>query len=356
MTDELASNYVPLREPVPVTEQIWPEGTMPLVCTTTMAYMHEKFIGQCIEGLLRQRTTFPVEFIIHDDASPDATADIIRDYQGRYPQLLKVIYQQENIHRKSDRYELLAPLREMIRSKYRALCEGDDYWTDPLKLQKQVAILEADQSLAASAHNVLFTDEQNWGNEPIPFATGPTRLLKLEDVAPRRSFHTASLLFRRDAYDKKAAEWLRRGYPSGDKVLNLTLHLAGDIHYSEEIMAVYRRHTGGASTSPDLDRFMHSDTALYRAIAAEFSGSERTYILDCANYYRIEALLFKIRNRGTPKLVLDYIALIPLVGRSRFLPWQKFKLLGKELYFMFRSICNIQLRKYLPGTKTASKR
>ncbi len=326
-----------------------PRNILVSVCMIT--YRHQAFIADAIEGVMMQQLHGRIELLISDDLSPDGTREICKHYQSLYPDRIRLLLPQENLGMIPNFIQCI----EKCRGKYIAICEGDDYWTDPLKLQKQVATLESGSALAASAHNVQFTDEQSGDSKPIPFAKSPSRILSLEDVAPRRAYHTAALMFRRDAYEKKAAEWLRKGYASGDKVLNLALHLAGDIHYSEELMAVYRRHADGASTSPDLDRFMNSDIELYRAIAAEFSGSERTYILDCSNYYRIKSLHFKIRNRGTPKLALDYVALIPLVGRSRFLPWQKFMLLGKELYYMFLSICRIQLRKYLPGTKIASK-
>lgn len=118
------------------------EISLPLVSVCTLTYNHMPYIRQCIEGVLMQRTTFPIELIVHDDASTDGTAGIIREYQERYPDIIISILQKEN------QYSKHIPISATyvwpkIRGKYVAICEGDDYWTDPLKLQKQVDYLEA---------------------------------------------------------------------------------------------------------------------------------------------------------------------------------------------------------------------
>ena len=135
--------FTHLAEPIPITEQNWPEGTIPLVTTKTITYMHEKYIRECIEGILMQKTTFPVQVLIHDDASTDATADIMREYERKYPKLIQCFYQKENTYGKPNRRDLMKDYHDAVAGKYIAICEGDDYWTDPLKLQKQAEFLEA---------------------------------------------------------------------------------------------------------------------------------------------------------------------------------------------------------------------
>lgn len=135
--------YTPLEEPIPITEHKWPEGTKPLVTTRTMAYEEEDYVRACIEGILMQKTTFPVQVMIHDDASTDKTAEIILEYECLYPLLITAYYQSTNSHTSPKKAELIGPFISKIAGKYIALCEGDDYWTDPLKLQKQVEFLEA---------------------------------------------------------------------------------------------------------------------------------------------------------------------------------------------------------------------
>lgn len=112
----------------------------PLVSICCITYNHEKYIRNAIESFLMQRTDFPFEIIIHDDASTDKTADLIREYEKKYPKLIKPIYQTENQYSKG--VNVVSFVYKQSKGKYIAFCEGDDYWTDPLKLQKQVTFLE----------------------------------------------------------------------------------------------------------------------------------------------------------------------------------------------------------------------
>jgi glycosyltransferase involved in cell wall biosynthesis len=114
----------------------------PLVSICCITYNHEKYIQQCLEGFLIQKTTFLFEILIHDDASTDRTADIIREYETKYPDIIKPIYQTENQYSKG---VIVSAVYNWPRAKgkYIALCEGDDYWIDSYKLQKQVDFMEA---------------------------------------------------------------------------------------------------------------------------------------------------------------------------------------------------------------------
>ncbi len=115
-----------LDEPIPITSQQWREGTIPQVSISCITYNHENYIRNAIEGFLMQKTTFPVEILIHDDASTDKTAEIVREYEKKYPQLIKPIYQTENQYSKNN--ALIGRIqRERAVGKYYATCEGDDY-------------------------------------------------------------------------------------------------------------------------------------------------------------------------------------------------------------------------------------
>ncbi|HAX96890.1 MAG TPA: glycosyl transferase family 2, partial [Prolixibacteraceae bacterium] len=130
------------------------ESEQPLVSICCITYNQEKFIRDAIEGFLMQKTKFPIEVIIHDDASTDKTTDIIREYQSAHPDLIRAIYQSENQFSKG-LDQALKHVYGGARGKYIALCEGDDYWTDPLKLQKQVDFMEAHPECTICFHQTL---------------------------------------------------------------------------------------------------------------------------------------------------------------------------------------------------------
>ena len=117
----------------------------PLVAIKCLVYNHEPYLRDCLEGFVMQQTNFPFVAIVHDDASTDGSAAIIREYEEKYPNIIKPIYETENQYSKRDGSlgRIMNAAVDATGAKYVAMCEGDDYWTDPLKLQKQVDFLES---------------------------------------------------------------------------------------------------------------------------------------------------------------------------------------------------------------------
>jgi len=130
-----------LNESTELRNNTFDSEVIPLVSIDCITYNHKQYIRDAIEGFLMQITNFPVEILIHDDASTDGTAEIIREYEKQYPWLIKPVYQTENQYSKHN--GIISKIQyARARGKYLAFCEGDDYWTDPYKLQKQVDFLE----------------------------------------------------------------------------------------------------------------------------------------------------------------------------------------------------------------------
>lgn len=126
--------------------------SLPLVSICCITYNHAPFIRKCLDGFLLQETSFPVEILIHDDASTDGTDGIIREYVEKYPNLILPLFETENQYSQGKQSEIDFYNYQRARGKYIAYCEGDDYWTDPLKLQKQVDFMESHPDYSVCFH------------------------------------------------------------------------------------------------------------------------------------------------------------------------------------------------------------
>src|SRR5690554_6846745 len=175
----------------------------PIVSVCVQTYNHEKYIKECLEGILMQQTTFPFEIILGEDESSDGTREICKAYAEKYPDIIRlflrsrkdVIYVNK---RPTGRFNLLENLK-VTKGKYVAICEGDDYWTDPLKLQKQVDFLEGNSEYSMCFHNAKFLYQgENHLNRP--FRDIETREYSGQEILRVWTIPTASVVFRTQAY------------------------------------------------------------------------------------------------------------------------------------------------------------
>lgn len=147
-------------------------NTKPLVSLCCTTYNHAPYIRKCLDGFLMQKTSFPIEILIYDDCSTDGNQEIIKEYEAKYPDLIFPIYATENQFSKGVVVDFFSYRR--ARGKYITMCEGDDYWTDPLKLQKQVDFMEANPEYSVCFHSLtnynVYTGEY--------FETTPTKLMR----------------------------------------------------------------------------------------------------------------------------------------------------------------------------------
>jgi glycosyltransferase involved in cell wall biosynthesis len=305
--------YTPLIEPIPIIEQVWPEGTIPLVHTRTMTYNHENFIRDCIEGILIQKTTFPVQVLIHDDASCDKTASIIKEYELKYPHLIKVFYQEENSYSSPDKIKK----REMFNSwrigKYEALCEGDDYWINPLKLQKQVELLEHNPQCSICFHSTLIKTKSK---EYVVHNHGNSN--KIIDsrklISGEINMWTASILVKTDVIESipNNLDYLK----FGDAKLKIWAASLGNIAYvGGGPMSVYRRGVKGAWSENEGKDIKWEKQRLYdhyevvkvfkeilpikyhKALNKYWGRIKRRYFYSLPKYYSgIDKLLVMIKN------------------------------------------------------------
>lgn len=218
------------------------------VCVPT--FNHEKYIAQMLEGALMQQTTFPFEIVVGDDASTDAAPRIIQEYAEQFPDKIRAYLHPENLGPKEPREfggrNNVLFLLKACQGDYVALCEGDDYWTDPLKLQKQVDFMEAHPDFAICHHNLEVIYEDNSPSHPFN-EPDQKAVSTVKDVLEDRWFiGTASLLYRNFFRTDDFAEWHHRA-AAGDWALVIQLAARGKIGYLPETMGKYRKHRGGLS-------------------------------------------------------------------------------------------------------------
>lgn len=222
------------------------------VCCIT--YNHVKFIRDAIEGFLMQKTSFPFEILIHDDASTDGTAEIIREYEKKHPDLIFPIYQKENQYSQG---RIISPTYQFprARGKYIALCEGDDYWTDKLKLQKQVGFLEGNEeySLTAGQIQLVNPDASEISGGIWPVLRDDT-VINVNEIGSENHVHTATVLFRKKCLTEDYFEFSKEA-PIGDYFLFSFLLLEGNIKIEKKVLASYRMHSGSIySSRPKIER------------------------------------------------------------------------------------------------------
>jgi glycosyltransferase involved in cell wall biosynthesis len=224
--------------PVPIRDQVWAAGASPKVSIVCITYNHASYIRKCIEGFLMQETSFPVEIIIRDDCSTDGTTAIIREYEAKYPKIIRPVYEAENQYSKGIRPSPVA--LKHARGEFIAMCEGDDYWIDAGKLERQVILLEEDGSVIMCAENAVVIS----GELKFTFSNRKTGFVSTRDLVRFRQFATASIVYRRGPI----CDFVQtHKFYYGDAPLMIKASLLGRVHYSAIQSSVYRRHEGGVT-------------------------------------------------------------------------------------------------------------
>lgn len=219
----------------------------PLVSINCITYNHEAYIRQCLDGFLMQRTTFPFEVLVHDDASTDNTQAIILEYKEKYPTIIKPYFQKENQYSKGKGFIGLKINFERAKGKYIALCEGDDFWTNPKKLELQVSAFEHDDSLGLvwGRARCYYQRIHQYGDFFGKKITCSEELFN-DNVIP-----TATAMIRRDLVSKYFSEIRPENYnwPLGDYPMWLFASLNSTMAFIDEELATYRILPESASHS-----------------------------------------------------------------------------------------------------------
>ena len=209
-----------------------------LVSICCITYNHADFIRDCIEGFLMQKTNFKFEIIINDDCSTDGTTEILKEYAERYPDIVIPVFHEENQFSIGVRGMFVRFVYPRAEGKYIAVCEGDDYWTDPLKLQRQVDLLEDNSKLSGCFHSCIINYVNT--NERKHISYNLKKCIDFKTYLDKKYFITmSSLVFRKDVLNLMppyATELF-----AGDFVLKYLILVSGNLGYINNPMSVYRK-------------------------------------------------------------------------------------------------------------------
>ncbi|QNL20590.1 glycosyltransferase family 2 protein [Hyphobacterium sp. CCMP332] len=238
------------------------ENKEPLLSICTVAYNHENYINDCLKGLLNQKTNFKYEILVHDDASTDSTQSIIKECESKNRGKIRAIYQSDNQWIRKNINPLSQFLIPKAKGKYLALCEGDDFWIDDNKLQKQVDFLESNPDFNICGHvtGVIIEDNIEYNSEKRPNSKYVGRKLYQKDIVKMMTkvgptFHTSSFVFRKSALTDKN---LISKSTVGDYVILLNMTNYGFAYVLPDEMSVYRKTIQGFSHKNENDSFKHS--------------------------------------------------------------------------------------------------
>lgn len=260
-----------------------------LVSINCLVYNHEKYIRKCLDGLVMQKTKFKYEILIHDDASTDNSANIIREYEEKYPELIKPIFQTENQYSKgisiNRNYQY-----PRAKGKYIAYCEGDDFWTDENKLQKQFDALETNPNCGICVHNVCCINEDGSENPrkfpEVMFDEGVISGKKILNYYPKWLFHLTSFFIKKDLlldlYENNSN--LSAKSPVGDTLIQYFSAANKDFYYINENMSTYRLLAIGSWTTRLMNSKDNYISTCNRFIEFTKEFSDYCYNNDYSNY------------------------------------------------------------------------
>ena len=225
-----------------------------------LTYNHEKYIQQTLESFLKQRTKYNFKIIVHDDASTDNTQRIIKEYAEQYPEIIKAILQKENQFSKGINVVEQFILPE-IEGDYIATCEGDDYWIDECKLEKQIDFLEMHNEYSACVHNSIFYNMKTGEKKAFNSNITNAKDIKLADIIEGVNgvFHTSSVVYRKEiAFQKYDILKCMKGV--GDYPKAILMALNGKIRYFPQEMSLYRfASTNTSWTSKNTGKFQNGN-------------------------------------------------------------------------------------------------
>ena len=303
------------------------------VSVEVLTYNHSNYIRQCLDSVIMQKTKFEFEILVYDDASTDGNQDIIQEYLDRYPDLVKDFRQRDNQFSKGKLKEaILNMMQKHAKGKYVALCEGDDYWTDPNKLQKQYDFMEGHSDYSVCMHRARVIGDDGKAVGKFLGPRGIDRDVTFEDDL-LRFYATASKFFRREYYENIPSFYYIG--PAEDYPMMIILLVNGKGYYMKDEMCIYRRNVPG-SASTVLRKQSHDTRIKYQ--------NERIILLkEAQEYYK-------------PKYYKEFDRYLALQENAKIIEYDSFRdklkfyfSMTKQDYYKrqtFRTKCKILFRSF----------
>lgn len=260
--------------------QNWKAMEVPLVSIRCITYNQERYIAQALDGFLMQETNFPFEIIVHDDASSDRTSQIIKEYEKNYPKIIKPIYETENQYSKKDN-TLDRIILPFLKGKYTAYCEGDDYWTNKEKLQKQIDFLEnnPEYGFCCTDVDIYYEDIDKYDYAVLK---NKKTIINLDNAIESRGYMlNLTWVMKTDLYNKLVISSGTKFYIDTALKLFYDLNLNAKGKVFDIVTGVYRRNSGGLSAFSKEDEikqytFYKSFFSLIKEYIPKFKNVEET--------------------------------------------------------------------------------
>ena len=303
----------------------------PLVAIQCIVYNHEPYLRDCLEGFVMQQTDFPFVAIVHDDASTDGSAAIIREYEEKYPDMIKPIYETENQYSKGNGIvtRIMNASIEATIAKYVAMCEGDDYWTDPLKLQKQVDFMEShpEYSLCFTNAKIRFNNFEGvtinhiWDTYTIEdvIINNALNVSKRGDRIITCG-HTSTILYRASCLPLPS--WTTKCFV-GDEPLFIALAQYGKAKFLNEITSVYRDGVGVSSKDYDEEEYWKNRIKMYKIMnqGMEYRYNAIIKPIIAASYFTLSKLVWKVGKIEKKRDAIVYLCKTLLIHPNVIIKW-----------------------------------
>jgi glycosyltransferase involved in cell wall biosynthesis len=261
------------------------------VSVNIITYNHERFIAQAIDSVLQQRTDFPFEILIGEDGSTDRTREIVKEFKARYPDRITLFMHDRDKGGVFDpgKWNFMYNVYH-AKGDYMAVLDGDDYWTDPLKLQKQVDLLEAHPECTVCFTAAAVAEEGSGQAPALKRIPSPRPFYALADILHQNPFTSATMVYRNRLWDRFPA-WFEES-PGGFWPLSILCAREGKIAYIDEPTAVYRVHPGGIHSGLDLVQKYELMLRGREIVAPHLDPAHREILL--ASMYEINRKLLRL--------------------------------------------------------------